>query len=86
MKKTNIILSTIAILSLILFSACSQTEELPFKVGDTIWLLGRGYLTIGEKVVVLEIKGKWFRAKDPKEDFTGRWYNSATLDYYNIHK
>jgi len=86
MKKTNITLSAIAILSLILFSACSQTEELPFKVGDTITLCGRGFLTLGERVVVLEIKGKWFRAKDPKEDFTGRWYNSATLDYYHIAK
>jgi hypothetical protein len=85
MKKTNIILSTIAILSLILFSACSRTDELPFKVGDTIMVDGKGFLLM-EHVQVLEIKGKWFRAKNPKEDFTGRWYNSDTVESFSIQK
>jgi hypothetical protein len=86
MKKTNIILSTIAILSLILFSACSMTEEPPFKVGDTIQFFGGGLLTLGYTVEVLEIKGKWFRAQDPKNSLTARWYNSATVDYFIIQK
>jgi hypothetical protein len=85
MKKTNIILSTIAILSLILFSACSRTDELPFKVGDTIMASGDSF-SLFECVQVLEIKGKWFRAQDPKNSLTARWYNSATVDYFIIQK
>ena len=85
MKKTNIILSIIAILSLILFSACSRTDELPFKVGDTIMASGQSFLLM-ECVQVLEIKGKWFRAKNPKEDFTGRWYNSDAVNNFSIQK
>ena len=85
MKKTNIILSTIAILSLVLFSACSRTEEPPFKVGDAIMVSGDGFL-LGEVVIVLEIKGNWFRAKNPKEDFTGRWYNSDLIQSFSLAK
>ena len=85
MKKTNIILSTIAMLALILCSACSRTEEPPFKVGDSIREPFPEVLH-ANPAVVLEIKGKWFRAKDPKEDFTGRWYNSDLMKRFFVEK
>jgi len=86
MKKTNIILSTIAMLSLILCSACSRTEEPPFKVGDSIREPFPEVLHVNP-AVVLEIKGKWFRARTfEASDSSGKWYNSDLMKCFFVEK
>ena len=80
MKKTNIILSTIAILSLVLFSACSQTEDFPLKVGDEVRVVLLGGNEVGFKIT--NIKGKWiegsatYGVRNPIGVSPLHWFNS----------
>jgi len=80
MKKTNIILSIIAILSLILCSGCSRTEDFPFKVGDEVRVVLLGGNEVGFKVT--NIKGKWieggaaYGVRNPIGVNILHWFNS----------